>query len=75
VDAFTDILTNGTETFRCILLYIASLPPPLSDSPAPSFLMHCTTGNNRTGVFVGILLALLHVPDSYSMLTQFLPPT
>jgi hypothetical protein len=24
--------------------------------------MHCTTGNNRTGVFVGVLLSLLGVP-------------
>lgn len=48
--------------FGEILLHIASLPLPSTINPAPSaFLMHCTTGNNRTGVFVGILLSLLGV--------------
>jgi protein tyrosine/serine phosphatase len=27
--------------------------------------MHCTTGNNRTGVFVALLLRLLCVPPEY----------
>ncbi|KAH8590173.1 putative tyrosine-protein phosphatase [Bisporella sp. PMI_857] len=64
VDAFTDILTNGTDTFRQIMLHIADLPVSSKDS-VPACLLHCTTGNNRTGVFVGVLLALLGVPPSY----------
>ncbi|KAG9242178.1 putative tyrosine-protein phosphatase [Calycina marina] len=59
VDAFSDILESGTESFRCIMLHIASLIQPSSDLPIPAFLVHCTTGNNRTGVFIGILQALL----------------
>jgi protein tyrosine/serine phosphatase len=27
--------------------------------------MHCTTGNNRTGVFIALLLLLLNVPPQY----------
>lgn len=26
-------------------------------------MIHCTTGNNRSGVFIGLLLSLLGVPD------------
>jgi protein tyrosine/serine phosphatase len=51
--------------FRKVLLHIASLPiSPFEDSTQPAFLIHCTTGNNRTGVFVGILLSLLRVPPA-----------
>jgi protein tyrosine/serine phosphatase len=35
-----------------------------SDDPKALF-MHCTTGNNRTGVFVALLLRLLYVPSEY----------
>jgi hypothetical protein len=42
--------------------------------------MHCTTGNNRTGVFVAILLFFLGVPQSevvkeYALSEQGLAPT
>jgi hypothetical protein len=71
VQAFTDILTHGATVFRTILLHIASLhPSPSPDTPPPAFLMHCTTGNNRTGVFVGILLSLLCVPPA-SIATEY----
>jgi protein tyrosine/serine phosphatase len=36
----------------------------ISDSP-PAVFMHCTTGNNRTGVFIAVLLRLLNVPKEY----------
>ncbi len=40
-----------------MLLHIASLSP---DSPAACFV-HCTTGNNRSGVFIGVILRMLGV--------------
>ncbi|KAF4633923.1 hypothetical protein G7Y89_g4197 [Cudoniella acicularis] len=53
VQAFEEILTRGAHTFRTILLYLSSSPTPC--------MMHCTTGNNRSGAFIGILLSLLGV--------------
>lgn len=35
-----------------------------TDNP-PALFIHCTTGNNRTGVFVAILLLLLDVPKKH----------
>lgn len=59
VEAFTEILTHGAPACRILLLHLASLPPT---SPASAACyIHCTTGNNRSGVFVGIILALLGV--------------
>jgi protein tyrosine/serine phosphatase len=57
VQAFTDILTHGAPAARIILLHIASLNP---DSPSACYV-HCTTGNNRSGVFIGVFLSLLGV--------------
>jgi protein tyrosine/serine phosphatase len=42
--------------------------------------MHCTTGNNRTGVFISLLLLLLGVPEStvveeYTLSEKGLAPT
>lgn len=64
VDAFVEILIHGASVFRSILLHIASLPLPSATLPelVPALLVHCTTGNNRTGVFIGVLLSLLDVP-------------
>ncbi|KAG9232382.1 putative tyrosine-protein phosphatase [Amylocarpus encephaloides] len=62
VAAFEEILIHGAKpTFRPLLLYLASLPPPSSPAKAPAVMVHCTTGNNRSGVFIGILLAILGV--------------
>ncbi|CZT06774.1 related to protein-tyrosine phosphatase [Rhynchosporium graminicola] len=55
VEAFTEILTHGAPACRTMLLNIASQSPT---SPM-AYYIHCTTGNNRSGVFVGILLSLL----------------
>lgn len=60
MEAFTNILTHGAPAFRTILLHIASLS---LSSPRACFI-HCTTGNNRSGVFIAIILSLLHVPAS-----------
>lgn len=35
-----------------------------TDTP-PALFIHCTTGNNRTGIFVAVLLLLLDVPEKY----------
>ena len=40
-----------------MLLHVAAMSP---DSPTACYI-HCTTGNNRSGVFVGIILSLLGV--------------
>jgi len=58
IEAFGEILTSGAPVFRTILLHLAALAP--SDT-SPASLVHCSTGNNRTGVLVGVLLSLLHV--------------
>lgn len=57
VQAFTDVLTHGAPAARTILQHVASLNP---DSPL-AFYIHCTTGNNRSGVFIGVILSLLGV--------------
>lgn len=49
-------------------------------SVPPALFMHCTTGNNRTGVFVSMLLLLLRVPSEvvvqeYALSEQGLAPT
>jgi protein tyrosine/serine phosphatase len=46
---------------------LTTLLSSMSDesAPPPAVFMHCTTGNNRTGVFVALLLLLLRVPSSY----------
>jgi protein tyrosine/serine phosphatase len=36
-----------------------------SPDSLPAVFMHCTTGNNRTGVFIAVLLRLLNVPKEY----------
>src|SRR4051794_15528827 len=65
VEAFVEILTSGAPTFGSILRQLITSVTHLQarpSSPAPALFMHCTTGNNRTGVFISLLLLLLHVP-------------
>lgn len=76
VQAFTDILTYGALAVRTMLLHVASMDP---DHPSSCFI-HCTTGNNRSGVFIGIILQLLGVAPSliaqeYSLSDIGLRPT
>lgn len=54
VQAFAEILTQGAPAFARVLRLLAATPP--------AALVHCTTGNNRSGAFVAVLLALLGVP-------------
>lgn len=57
--AFVEILTAGAPMFRTVLAHL--LASAVSVSPPPAVFMHCTTGNNRTGVFVSMLLLLVGV--------------
>ncbi|KAF2703762.1 hypothetical protein K504DRAFT_391589 [Pleomassaria siparia CBS 279.74] len=72
VQAYQDILQNAGPSFRTILLYLASLPPPPSppnpgstasspSAPADGALIHCTAGKDRTGIFFGLLFSFLGV--------------
>jgi protein tyrosine/serine phosphatase len=59
-----------------MLLHLASIT---IDQPKACFI-HCTTGNNRSGVFIGVILDLLHVPwpliaEEYSLSNIGLRPT
>jgi protein tyrosine/serine phosphatase len=59
VVAFHEILTSGAPVMATMLRHLLS-----TRSLHPLFI-HCTTGNNRTGVFVALLLSLLDVPVEY----------
>ncbi|KAL5396843.1 hypothetical protein PMIN02_002861 [Paraphaeosphaeria minitans] len=59
VTAFIEILTAGAPMFRTVLTHV--LDSAVGASPPPAVFMHCTTGNNRTGVFISMLLLLLGV--------------
>jgi hypothetical protein len=76
VQAFTDILTHGAPAARIVMLHIASMNP---DSPSACYI-NCTTGNNRSGVFIGVILCLLGVKpekiaEEYSLSDIGLRPT
>jgi protein tyrosine/serine phosphatase len=85
VEAFTDILTHGAPACRMILLHVCSLNPQSSivstpDVPDSAFYIHCTTGNNRSGVFIGVILSLLgvkpqHIAEEYALSEIGLRPT
>ncbi|KAF1849183.1 uncharacterized protein K460DRAFT_354060 [Cucurbitaria berberidis CBS 394.84] len=68
VEAYEDILRNGGDAYRSILLYLAGLSPPTltkSDGHVQEplgALVHCTAGKDRTGIFFGILFDFLGVP-------------
>jgi protein tyrosine/serine phosphatase len=79
VTAFVEILICGGRMFRDVLLEIINTAPR-PPAETPGFFMHCTTGNNRTGVFIALLLLLLRVPtasvcDEYALSDQGLGPT
>jgi protein tyrosine/serine phosphatase len=59
VQAFVEILTSGAPMMATVLRHL------LYSNPPQALFMHCTTGNNRTGVFIALLLLLLNVPPTY----------
>lgn len=66
--------------FHTVLTHLLSTFPSSASATPPALFMHCTTGNNRTGVFVSLLLLLLRVPESvivreYALSDQGLAPT
>lgn len=67
--------------FRTVLRQLlATVPPSSCSDPVPALFIHCTTGNNRTGVFISLLLLLLNVPHAsvvkeYTLSDQGLAPT
>lgn len=48
--------------FRTVLRQILDTADSNPGSEFPALFMHCTTGNNRTGIFISLLLLLLGVP-------------
>lgn len=57
-----EILVAGAPMFQTVLSQIIAQK---NEGLPGAFFMHCTTGNNRTGVFVAMLLLLLHVPHEF----------
>lgn len=63
---------------RTVLLHMIS--PGSVNTPPEAVFMHCTTGNNRTGAFVALLLLLLGVTgeivaQEYALSEAGLAPT
>lgn len=80
VVAFVEILTSGAPMFHIVLRQLLDTVSPGTSSQPPALFMHCTTGNNRTGVFISLLLLLLGVPEEfvikeYTLSDQGLAPT
>ncbi|KAJ4350347.1 uncharacterized protein N0V89_008968 [Didymosphaeria variabile] len=78
VTAFVEILIAGAPMFRTVLRHV--LASARGGAPSAAVFMHCTTGNNRTGVFISLLLLLLGVsPDvvahEYTLSDKGLAPT
>ncbi|KAF2634121.1 hypothetical protein P280DRAFT_334589 [Massarina eburnea CBS 473.64] len=65
VKAFLEILHAGAPMFYTVLTSLLSQSCLSSDGTPPAVFIHCTTGNNRTGIFISLLLLLLRVPESY----------
>lgn len=77
VQAFVDVLTSGAPVMATVLRHVLSTADA---TPPPAVFMHCTTGNNRTGIFVSLLLVLLGVPrelivHEYTLSNAGLAPT
>jgi hypothetical protein len=74
VQAFIEILTSGASTIHTIIQHILSTAPSQKNSDLglrhPAIFLHCTTGNNRTGIFVALLLSLLNVP-AHAIATEY----
>ncbi|KAJ5655022.1 hypothetical protein N7490_002025 [Penicillium lividum] len=71
--AYVDLLENGSETIRKLLLFLKA-------NPNTATLVHCSLGKDRTGIVFILLLLLMGVPDSfiakeYSLSTKGLKST
>ncbi|KAF2030197.1 hypothetical protein EK21DRAFT_112117 [Setomelanomma holmii] len=81
VAALIEILTSGASMMATVIRHLLAALPEASDGrDPPALFMHCTTGNNRTGVFIAMLLLLLGVParyivQEYTLSEQGLGPT
>lgn len=62
--AFIEILEAGASMMRTVVQHLLA-GVSREDGSLPAIFLHCTTGNNRTGVFIAMLLLLLHVPVHY----------
>lgn len=72
LEIYTEILELGGPAFETIFRHIIAHP----DEP---FLVHCTAGKDRTGIFIAILLMILGVDDQaiiddYALTTAGLEP-
>ena len=77
MQAFVEILTSGAPVMATVLRHLISTA---NTTPAPAIFMHCTTGNNRTGIFISLLLLLVDVPQEliireYTLSNAGLAPT
>jgi protein tyrosine/serine phosphatase len=84
VEAFVEILTEGAPMIASVLRHLLATVPPLTKdeekTTPPAIFLHCTTGNNRTGAFISMLLLLLRVPpdiivQEYTLSDAGLAPT
>ncbi|KAH7346088.1 putative tyrosine-protein phosphatase, partial [Pyrenochaeta sp. MPI-SDFR-AT-0127] len=88
VTAFIEILVAGAPMMKIVLKHLLDTTrphTPIWQCPTfapqqPALFMHCTTGNNRTGVFISLLLLLLGVApedvvQEYTLSEQGLAPT
>jgi protein tyrosine/serine phosphatase len=72
-----EILISGAKVMATVLRHLLSTA---DGETAPAIFMHCTTGNNRTGIFISLLLLLLDVPTEliireYTLSNAGLAPT
>ncbi|KAH7082538.1 putative tyrosine-protein phosphatase [Paraphoma chrysanthemicola] len=66
VAAFVEILTSGASMMATVVRHVlAAASGPKDGARRAALFIHCTTGNNRTGVFVSLLLLLLGVPAEH----------
>ncbi|KAF2840779.1 putative tyrosine-protein phosphatase [Patellaria atrata CBS 101060] len=65
VGAFEEILRAGGATFAHILLDANAVEVVDGEGKDRACLLQCTTGNNRSGAFIAVLLSLLGVSPSH----------
>ena len=58
VNAYRTTLNQGVTAYSKIMRHILQYPPPQN-----AFILHCTAGKDRTGMFCALILSLCGVPD------------